>query len=78
MKSLLRKHSSCKKKSFTPFYLFWAPGQTLFHTCMRQMSHLLGLPDLQHRHAGNDGVGILLGGRVHGIVGADHQSQVCL
>lgn len=42
------------------------------------MSHLLGLPDLQHRHAGNDGVGILLGGRVHRVIGADHQSQVRL
>lgn len=41
-------------------------------------SYLLRLPDLQDRHTSNDGVGILLGGRVDGIVGANHQSQVSL
>lgn len=57
---------------------FWASGQTHFHTCMHQMSHLLRLPDLQHRHTSNDRVGIFLGGWVHGIIGTDHQSQVRL
>lgn len=42
------------------------------------MSHLLRLPDLQHRHTSNDRVGIFLGGWVHGIIGTDHQSQVRL
>lgn len=65
-------------KIFHSSLSFWASGQTHFHTCMHQMSHLLGLPDLQHRHASNDRVGIFLGSRVHRIIGADHQGQVRL
>lgn len=44
----------------------------------QQKPHLLGLPHLQHGHASDDGVGVFLRGRVHGVIGTDHQGQVGL
>ena len=38
--------------------------------------HLFGLPHFQHRHASDDGVGVLLSGGVDGVVGTDDQHQV--
>ena len=42
------------------------------------LTDLFAEPDADDRHAGNDGVGVLLGGRVHCIVGSNHQRQVNL
>lgn len=69
--------SSAAINAFICSQLFRAPGQILL-SCRLQMSHLLRLPDLQHRHAGDDGVGVLLGGGVHRVVGTDHKNQIRL
>jgi hypothetical protein len=37
-------------------------------------THLVGLPDPEDGHAGDDGVGVVFGGRVDGVVGADDQN----
>lgn len=70
----VNKHSSCCKLQSSSS--FWASGRPHYHTYMCQMSHLLRLPDLQHGHSRNDRVGIFLGGRVHCVVGPNHQDQV--
>mmetsp|Transcript_24553 Transcript_24553/g.75848 ORF Transcript_24553/g.75848 Transcript_24553/m.75848 type:complete len:336 (-) Transcript_24553:503-1510(-) len=41
-----------------------------------QEDGLLRFPDLDHRHTGDDGVGVLDGGGVDGIVGADDEGDV--
>eukprot|EP00906_Rhabdomonas_costata_P036632 RCo051364 len=38
--------------------------------------HLFGLPDMQHGHPGNRGVGVCHRGAVHGVVGPQHNRDV--
>ena len=46
--------------------------------CVAALTDLFAEPDADDGHAGNDGVGVLLGGRVHCVVGSNHQRQVNL
>ena len=39
-------------------------------------TYLTRFPDSQNGHAGNDGVGIVLGGAVDSVIGANNQDQV--
>ena len=40
------------------------------------ITYLAGLPDPEDGHACDDGVGVVLGGRVDGVVGADDEDEV--
>ena len=40
------------------------------------LTYLTRFPHSQNGHAGNDGVGVVLGGAVDSVIGANNQDQV--
>lgn len=72
-----KKQPQCCKIFHCTIYLLGLQDYH-YYTCTDQMSHLLRLPDLQHWHTSNNGVGIFLSSGVHCIIGTNHQNQVGL